>query len=102
MSTTLLAAEPVSCLSDPALKKRSSVKSGKAVQPGVGCEPERRFSKVIAEVAASTYETCQLGLVMVFLAAALLGIATSFADLSRLLEQEAIMHVVEKAIGASY
>jgi hypothetical protein len=102
MSATLLAAEPVTCLSDPALRKRSSVKSRKAVQPGIGCAPGRGLLKVIAGAAASTYETCQLGLVMVFLAAALLGIATSFADLSRLLEQDAIMHLVEKAITASY
>ena len=100
MSATLSVNEPVTCLSDPALKKRSD--SGNAVQSYFCCEPERRLSKVIAEAAASTYETCQLLLLMVFLAAALLGIATSFADLSRLLEQDAIMHLVEKAITASY
>jgi len=102
MSATLLTAERVTCLPDPALRKRSPIKSENAVQPRFCCEPERRLSKVIAEAVASTYASCQLGLVMVFLAAALLGIATSFADLSRLLEQDAIMHLVEKAITASY
>jgi len=102
MSTTLLAAKPVTCLSDPALKKRSSADAGNAVQSYFCCEPERRLSKVIAEAVASTYASCQLLLLMAFLAAALLGIATSFADLSRLLEQDAIMHLVEKAITASY
>jgi hypothetical protein len=40
-------------------------------------------------------------LAAVFLAAALLGIATSFGDLSRLLAQDAIRHTVEKALTAS-
>jgi hypothetical protein len=66
------------------------------------CEPERRLWKLIAEAAASTYTTCQLVLVVVFLAAALLGTATSVAELSRLLERDAIRHTVEKALTASY
>jgi hypothetical protein len=100
MSATLLVIEPVTCLSDSALRKRAD--SEKAVQPHLGCEPERQLRKLIAEGAASAYATCQLVLAAVFLAAALLGIATSFADLSRLLAQGAIRHTVEKALTVSY
>jgi hypothetical protein len=102
MSATLLIADPVTCLSDPGLSKRTSADSGNAVQRGLRCEPERRLWKLIAESVASTFATCQLLLAGVFLAAALLGIATSFAQMGRLLEQDAIRHVVEKAITASF
>jgi hypothetical protein len=98
MSLTLVT-EPVTCLSDPALRKRAD--SGKPVQPRLGCEPERRLWKLTAEAAASTYSTFQLVLVTVFLAAALFGVATSFAELSRLVERDAIRHTAEKAITAS-
>ena len=91
-----LVAEPVTCLSDSALRKRAD--SEKAVQPHLGCEPERQLRKLIAEGAASAYATCQLVLAAVFLAAALVGVATSFAELSRLVERDAIRHTIEKAI----
>jgi hypothetical protein len=97
-----LVAEPVTCLSDPPLRKRSSADSRKAVPQRLGCETERRLCKLIAEAAASTYAICQLVLVTVFLAAALVGVATSFAELSRLVERDAIRHTIEKAITPSY
>jgi hypothetical protein len=100
MSATLIVIEPVTCLSESALRRRAD--SEKAVQPHLGCEPERQLRKLIAEAAASTYATCQLVLAAAFLVAALLGIATSFADLSRLLAPDAIKHTVQKALTVSY
>jgi hypothetical protein len=102
MSATLTVTESVTCMSDPTVRNRSSADSGNVVQSRLSCEPERRLWKLIAESAASTFATCQLFLAVVFLAAALLGIATSFAELARLLEQDAIRHIVEKAITASF
>jgi hypothetical protein len=52
-------------------------------------------------VVSSIFNAIQAFLAVLFVAAALIGITISFAELSRLLEWDAIKHVVERAITES-
>jgi hypothetical protein len=65
------------------------------------CGPEPQQWRRTAEAISSMFAVSQLVLAVVFLVVALVQVAISFAELSRLLERDAIKNVAERVISES-
>jgi hypothetical protein len=85
----------------PTRHERSCSVSKQVIQSSLRCEPELQHLRQTTEANWSTIAICQLLLAVFFLAAALVEITISFAELTRLLERDAIEHVTERVISQS-
>jgi hypothetical protein len=88
-------------LLQPTWDNKSCSASEQVNQSSLVCEPELQHLRRTAEASSSTIAICQLFLAVFFLAAALVEITLSFAELTRLLERDAIQHVTERVISQS-
>jgi hypothetical protein len=65
------------------------------------CEPEQRLWKISAKAISPTIATVELFMVILFLAAAAFAVFGCFAELSQLLDNDAVGWVARKAIGGA-
>ena len=97
MSPTLTSNEPETRLLKPILYDRAPSVSEQIIRSSLRCRREpRQWRQTTA--ASSILVVCQLLLTVLFLAAALVQTAISFAELSRLLERDAIEQLTERVI----
>jgi hypothetical protein len=100
MSTTVTCNELEICLLKPILYDRATSVSEQVIRSGLPCGREPRQWRQTTGVS-SILVLCQLLLAVLFLAAALVQIAISFAELSRLLERSVIRHLTERVLSES-
>jgi hypothetical protein len=60
------------------------------------CEPEQRFWQLSAQAVSAKSAIIDLFVLVLFLLVALVGVASCFAELSHLLDSDAIGHVAMK------
>jgi hypothetical protein len=63
------------------------------------CEPEERLWKLSAQAASPNVAMIELFVLILFLAVAVVSVASCFAELSQLLDNDAIGWVARKAAG---
>lgn len=64
-------------------------------------EPEQRFWKQSARAASPKFAIIEVFILVLFLVLALVGIVSSFAELSHLLQSDAVGQVAARAINGS-
>jgi hypothetical protein len=65
------------------------------------CEPEERLWKLSAQAVSPRFARIELFALILFLAIAVVGLVSCFAELSQLLDNDAIGWVARRAIGVS-
>jgi hypothetical protein len=63
------------------------------------CEPEQRLWKLSAQAVSPKVARIELFALILFLTIAVVGVVSCFAELSRLLDNDAIGWIARKAIG---
>jgi hypothetical protein len=63
------------------------------------CEPEERLWKLSAQAVSPRFARIELFALILFLAIAVVGVVSCFAELSQLLDNDAIGWIARKAIG---
>jgi hypothetical protein len=101
MSATITQIDQGRHLSHPTWHDGSCSVSKQVIQSSLLSESEVQHWRRTAEATWSMMAICQLLLVGFFLAVALVEITICFAELTRLLERDAIEHVTERAISQS-
>lgn len=102
MSAIIQLVAPPELLFQPA-EKRSlfANREPKPSRSGSICEPEQRLWKLSAQAVSPTFAMIELFVLVLFLVFALIGVVSCFAELSHLLENDAIGHVATRAITGS-
>ena len=67
--------------------------------PTTVCEPERRLWKLSSSVSSTKLVTIEFFALVLFLILACAGIVTGFAELSHLLQSDAVGHIATQAIN---
>ena len=62
-------------------------------------EPQQRLWKLSAQTVPSQFAVIELFVLMLFLAVALVGVISCFAELSHLLESDAVGHVAMRVVS---
>jgi hypothetical protein len=65
------------------------------------CEPEERLWKLSAQAVSPRFARIELFALILFLAIAVVGVVSCFAELSQLLDNDAIGWIARKAIGGA-
>jgi hypothetical protein len=63
------------------------------------CEPEERLWKLSAQAVSPRFARIELFALILFLAISVVGVVSCFAELSQLLDNDAIGWIARKAIG---
>jgi hypothetical protein len=63
------------------------------------CEPEERLWKLSAQTVSPRFARIELFALILFLAISVVGVVSCFAELSQLLDNDAVGWVARKAIG---
>jgi hypothetical protein len=63
------------------------------------CQPEERLWKLSAQAVSPRFARIELFALILFLAIAVVGVVSCFAELSQLLDNDAVGWVARKAIG---
>jgi hypothetical protein len=88
-------------LFQPADNKKSVVanREAKLFGPTSICESERRWWQLPVQVASPKFAVIEVFALLLFLTLALAGIVSCFAELSLLLDSDAVGHIAMKAIS---
>jgi len=102
MSSTIKLVAPAALLFQPGDDKKSIVANQeiKVFEPISICEPEQRFWKLSARAASSRFAIIEVFILVLFLLLALVGIVSCFAELSHLLQSDAVGRVAARAAEA--
>ena len=65
------------------------------------CEPEERLWKLSAQAVSRRFARIELFALILFLTIAVVGVVSCFAELSQLLDNDAVGWVARKAIGGA-
>ncbi len=68
-------------------------------EPGVTCEPEQRFWKLSARAVSPKFAMMEIFILVLFLALAFVEIVSCFAEISHLLQSDAVGRVAAMAIN---
>src|SRR4029077_12182005 len=103
MSSTIKLVAPAALLFQPGDDKKSIVANREIedFEPGSICEPEQRFWKLSARAASPRFAIIEGFILVLFLVLALVGIVSCFAELSHLLQSDAVGRVAARAINGS-
>ena len=82
----------------PAEGKKAAVKRAEKIPTPV-CEPERRLWKLSSSLNSRKVVTIEFFTLMLFLILACAGIVVGFAELSHLLQSDAVGHIATQAIN---
>ena len=101
MSAIIKFVAPVELSFQPADDKKSAVvnREIKVFEPSPICGPEQRFWNLSARVASRKFAIIEVFIFVLFLVLALVGIVSCFAELSHLLQSDAVGQVVARAIN---
>ncbi len=104
MSSTIKLVAPAALLFQPGDDKKSIVANReiKFFGPNSICEPEQRFWKLSARAASPRFAIIEvlILILVLFLVLALVGIVSCFAELSHLLQSDAVGRVAARAAEA--
>jgi len=102
MSSTIKLVAPAALLFQPADDKKSVVanREEKFCEPNSICGPEQRFWKLSARAASPRFAIIEVLILVLFLVLALVGIVSCFAELSHLLQSDAVGRVAARAAEA--
>ena len=98
MSTITKFVQPAELFFQPTEKKRRYANRAFSRLNAV-CEPEQRLWKISAKAISPTIAAVELFMVILFLVVAAFAVFGCFAELSRLLDNDAVGWVARKAIG---
>jgi len=98
MSTITKFVQPAELFFQPIEKKRRYANRVFSRSNAV-CEPEQRLWKISARAISPTIAAVELFMVILFLALAAFAVFGCFAELSQLLDNDAVGWVARKAIG---
>jgi hypothetical protein len=103
MSTTIKFVATAERLFQPAddTKSFAANPERKFCEPSAICEPERRFWKLSARAAWPKFAISEVFILVLFLVLALVGLVSCFAELSHLLQSDAVGRVAARAINGS-
>jgi hypothetical protein len=100
MSAIIQFAAPAELLFQPAKKENLFANpEPKPVRLSPSYEPEQRLWKLSAQAVSSQFAVIELCVLMLFLAVALVGVISCFAELSHLLESDAVGHVAMRVVS---
>ena len=100
MSTITKFVQPAELFFQPTEKKRRYANRALS-RLNVVCAPEQRLWKISAKAISPTIAAVELFMIILFLAVAALAVSGCFAELSRLLDNDAVGWVARKAIGGA-
>ena len=102
MSAIIKLVAPAEFLFQPADDKKSVVANRKIefCEPISICEPGRRFWKLSARAASPRFAIIEVFILVLFLLLALVGVVSCFAELSHLLQSDAVGRVAARAAEA--
>ena len=98
MSTITERFTPTEFLFRPAEEKKTSVKRAET-SPAAVCEPECRLWKLSNSVSSTKLVTIELLALVLLLILAGAGIVAGFAELSHLMQSDAVGHIATQAIN---
>ena len=103
MSSTIKLVAPAALLFQPGDDKKSIVANReiKFVEPNSICQPEQRLWKLSARAASPKFAMMEIFILVLFLAFAFVEIVSCFAELSHLLQRDAVGRVAAMAINGS-
>jgi hypothetical protein len=103
MSAIIRFVAPAELLLQAGDDKRSVVANReiKLLEPSSICEPEQRFWKLSSRAASPKFAISEVFILVLFLALALVGIVSCFAELSHLIQSDAVGRVAPRAINGS-
>jgi hypothetical protein len=102
MSATINFVEPAALLLQPAKKKNLFAnREPKPIRSNPICEPEERLWKLSAQAVSPRFAMIELFALTLFLAIAVVGVVSCFAELSQLLDNDAIGWVARRAAGGA-
>jgi hypothetical protein len=102
MSAIIQFASPAGLVFEPAEKKSPfPSREPKPIRLNLNSEPEQRLWKLSAQAVSTKFAMIELFFLVLFLVAALAGVTSCFADLSHLLESDAIGHVAAKVVSGA-
>jgi hypothetical protein len=103
MSTIIKLVATAERLFQPADDKKSFAANPeiKFPEPTVICQPGQRFWKLSARAASRKFAIIEISILVLFLALALVGMVSCFAELSHLLHSDAVGRVAARAINGS-
>ena len=101
MSAIIKLVAPAEILSQPGDHKKSVVANREIefFEPISICEPEQRLWKLSACAASPMFAIIEVLILVLFLVLALVGIVSCFAELSHLLQSDAVGRVAARAIN---
>jgi hypothetical protein len=100
MSATIqLVAPPELLFQPPEKKSLFRNRETKPIRLSPLCEPEQRLWKLSARAASPTFAMIELSVLVLFLVFALIAVVSCFAELSHLLDSDAVGHLAAKAIS---
>ena len=102
MSSTIKLVAPAALLFQPGDDKKSVVANREIefCEPISICEPEQRLWKLSARAASPRFAIIEVFILVLFLVLALVGIVSCFAELSHLLQSDAVGRVAARAAEA--
>jgi hypothetical protein len=103
MSSTIKLVAPAALLFQPGDDKNSIVANAeiKVFEPNSICEPEQRLLKLSARAASPRFAIIEVLILALFLVLAIVAIVSCFAELSHLLQSDAVGRVAAMAINGS-
>jgi hypothetical protein len=102
MSVTIQFVPSAELLFEPAKKESPFAnREPKPIRPSSIHEPEQRLWKLSAQAVSSQFAMIEFFVLALFLAAGLTEIISCFAELSHLLDSDAIGHVAMRVIGTA-
>ena len=103
MSTIFKFIAPAKLLLQPADDKKSIVANRgiKVFEPNSICEPEQRLWKLSARASSPRFAIIEVLTLALFLVLAIVAIVSCFAELSHLLQSDAVGRVAAMAINGS-
>ena len=101
MSAIVKLVAPAELLFQPGDEKENAAtnKDAKRVEPSSLCEPEAKFWQLSSKTPIPQGVRIEMFVLALFLLIAVVAIISCFAELSRLLEGDAIRNVAEKTIS---
>ena len=100
MSAIIQFVPPAELLFQPTKKESLFAnREPKPVRLSPSYEPEQRLWKLSAQAVSSRFAVIEIFVLMLFLAVALAGIIGCFAELSHLLESDAVGHVAMRVVS---
>ena len=99
MSTITERFAPAEFLFRPATQEKTPPNKRAEKRPTTVCEPERRLWKLSSSVNSTKFASIELVVLVLFLVLASIGIVVGFAELSHLVQSDAVGHIATQAIN---